>query len=214
MNNCKTCMYRLFDPLWTVYKCRLKMVEIQDVDTLDCEEYKKGNPANYVAPKEPKPVPSKPIKPTITPNGPGNCTTCIHGIYDPLWTVYKCKLKDIEIQNGESIDCEEYTKGKPTRYTKPTEPKLGPPMSKNVKDNGIFKASDDGVIGYSEVIVDVPTEVLTHPSYEGPTRVKPKTEEQTLPTKNRAMTDDVKVLAIPYYETSNTQNGTTVIIGD
>jgi hypothetical protein len=87
-------------------------------------------------------------------------------------------------------------------------------MSKNVKDNGLFKASDDGVIGYSEVIVDVPTEVLTHPAYEGPTRVKPKTEEQTLPTKNRAMTDDVKVLAIPYYETSNTQNGTTVIIGD
>lgn len=50
--------------------------------------------------------------------------------------------------------------------------------------------------------------------YEGEYTVTPKPDEmQTLPTKDKLMTDDVKVKAIPYYEMDN-KAGTTVFIGN
>lgn len=50
-------------------------------------------------------------------------------------------------------------------------------------------------------------------SYEGPYSIKPLPDEaQVLNTKNKTMTDDLTVLEIPYWETSNTY-GKTVIIG-
>jgi len=48
--------------------------------------------------------------------------------------------------------------------------------------------------------------------YEGAYNVTPKTSAQTLPTKEKYLTDDVNVEAIPIYETSNSSGGTTVYI--
>lgn len=76
MGNCKTCVYRKFDPLWTVYKCRLKSIEVQDVDTLDCKEYKKGDPPSCEGLKKPqtKPLPKPSDRPPANA-APGTCNT-------------------------------------------------------------------------------------------------------------------------------------------
>ena len=48
--------------------------------------------------------------------------------------------------------------------------------------------------------------------YDGPYEVTPKADEaQTLPTKNTILSEDVTVLAVPFYEADN-QNGTTIFI--
>ena len=52
-----------------------------------------------------------------------------------------------------------------------------------------------------------------HEHYAGDYTVIPQTEAQVLPTKDRIMVDNVTVKAIPYYETDNTQGGSTVYIG-
>ena len=49
--------------------------------------------------------------------------------------------------------------------------------------------------------------------YEGEYVVTPKVNEQTLPTKQKVMLDDMTVLAIPYAEVTNVSNGKTVTIG-
>lgn len=50
--------------------------------------------------------------------------------------------------------------------------------------------------------------------YEGEYIIKPTVDDQMLETKNKLMEDDVTVLAIPYFETSNIANGLTVYIGE
>ncbi len=50
------------------------------------------------------------------------------------------------------------------------------------------------------------------PPYEGDYAVTPKTEAQTLATKNKSLTDDVVVEEIPYSEVSNPSGGNTVNI--
>ena len=47
--------------------------------------------------------------------------------------------------------------------------------------------------------------------YDGPYEVTPKVEAQTLPTKQKYMTQDVTVLSVPYYEADN-PIGTTIYI--
>lgn len=49
--------------------------------------------------------------------------------------------------------------------------------------------------------------------YEGEYTITPETTAQTLQTKHKRMQDDLTVLAIPYYETTNTTGGSTVYIG-
>lgn len=50
-------------------------------------------------------------------------------------------------------------------------------------------------------------------TYDGDYVVVPKINvDQTLETKDKVMEDDVLVLKIPYYETSNEAGGTTVYI--
>lgn len=49
-------------------------------------------------------------------------------------------------------------------------------------------------------------------SYKGVYTITPKIDSQTMRTKNKKMEDNVTVLAIPYYETSNL-TGKTVYIG-
>ena len=48
--------------------------------------------------------------------------------------------------------------------------------------------------------------------YDGDYEVTPRVESQTLNTRSKAMRDDLTILAIPYYETSN-PTGKTVYIG-
>ena len=50
-------------------------------------------------------------------------------------------------------------------------------------------------------------------TYNGDYTIEPDITSQTMETKNKIMKNDVNILAIPYHEVSNEQNGTTVIIG-
>ena len=50
--------------------------------------------------------------------------------------------------------------------------------------------------------------------YEGDYIVTPKVESQTMPTKNKLLTEDVTIKSIPFYNVSNTSGGSTVFIGN
>ena len=50
--------------------------------------------------------------------------------------------------------------------------------------------------------------------YNGDYEVMPKTYSQTLNTKHKLMNDDVHILEIPYFETSNESDGITVYIAN
>lgn len=50
-------------------------------------------------------------------------------------------------------------------------------------------------------------------AYTGTYTVTPDVEPITLATKDKLMADDVTVKKIPLWETSNTQGGTTILIG-
>ncbi len=49
--------------------------------------------------------------------------------------------------------------------------------------------------------------------YDGDYTIIPKVSEQTMPTKEKVMIDDVLVKAIPFFNVSNTSGGSTVYIG-
>ena len=49
--------------------------------------------------------------------------------------------------------------------------------------------------------------------YTGSYEATPKVEKQTLPTKDKHMTDNVTIQAIPCFEVSNECGGSTVYIG-
>lgn len=67
-------------------------------------------------------------------------------------------------------------------------------------------------VGVTTAIVVDPSE---HDYYRGEYVVVPKAETETvLETANKIMRDDVTVLKIPYYETSNLGGGYTVFIAD
>ena len=51
------------------------------------------------------------------------------------------------------------------------------------------------------------------PTYDGNYQVVPKSTEQVLSTKDKKMKDDLTVKAIPYFETSNEEDGVTIFIG-
>ena len=57
--------------------------------------------------------------------------------------------------------------------------------------------------------------VVTHalPDYGGPYEVRPRPDAIILPTRETAMAQDLTVLAIPYYTTTNASGGYTAIIG-
>lgn len=54
---------------------------------------------------------------------------------------------------------------------------------------------------------------VDHEYYIGEYDVTPKIKSQVLETRDKLMSDDVTVRAIPFYEVSNPQGGTTFIIG-
>ena len=49
--------------------------------------------------------------------------------------------------------------------------------------------------------------------YEGDYEVTPREASQTLATREKFMTDDVKIKAIPFFNVGNTSGGSTVFIG-
>lgn len=53
----------------------------------------------------------------------------------------------------------------------------------------------------------------TYPPYSGDYEVTPNAfNAQILPTANKSLTQDIVVKSVPYYETSNAQDGITVYI--
>lgn len=66
------------------------------------------------------------------------------------------------------------------------------------------------------VNVHIPAQIVKsgdYPDYAGPYAVTPMAAAQRMETKDTHMTDDVTVREIPYYEVSNPQGGTTIVIG-
>lgn len=61
--------------------------------------------------------------------------------------------------------------------------------------------------------VQLPVSV-TAELYDGDYEVLPAVSAKMLETKDKLMQDNVTVLAIPYYEVSNEQNGYTAIIAE
>lgn len=55
---------------------------------------------------------------------------------------------------------------------------------------------------------------ITADIYDGDYEVSPAVDAKELETKHKFMQDNVTVLAIPYYEVSNDQNGFTAIIAE
>jgi hypothetical protein len=51
------------------------------------------------------------------------------------------------------------------------------------------------------------------PEYQGEYNVTPKIVEQTLPTKEKLLLEDMTIKAIPFFNVSNTSGGSTVYIG-
>ena len=89
----------------------------------------------------------------------GDCKHCRYALYDPLWTEYKCALKQFDIPNPpEEFGCKSYQKGRPRPARPPhKQPKLGPPGDKVIVENGTFYASGDLMTGYRSVTVKVPS---------------------------------------------------------
>ena len=82
--------------------------------------------------------------------------------------------------------------------------------NENVYNIGLDESNSYNVTLDESIVINVITDV---PKYEGDYIVTPRAhEEVVLDTDNKLMTDDVTVLEIPYYETSNL-SGTTVYIG-
>lgn len=74
-------------------------------------------------------------------------------------------------------------------------------------------------IGCDEETADIEMEVAAggegKPPYEGEYTVVSDLHNQVImPTRGMAMTDDVTVLPIPFYEASNPQGGITLTIGN
>lgn len=57
------------------------------------------------------------------------------------------------------------------------------------------------------------TEFVGGEIYQGDYTVTPKTEKQTLQTREKILTENVEILSIPYFDVSNDKGGSTVYIG-
>ena len=74
-------------------------------------------------------------------------------------------------------------------------------------------ALDEGLVLTGDLVIQSATEVDV-PPYDGSYEIAPVANaEVILSTTGKKMLDDVTVLEIPYYETSNESGGYTVIIG-
>lgn len=83
-------------------------------------------------------------------------------------------------------------------------------------DNIINTTADfsDNIISADAEWITRITSIPASDIYDGEYTVTPKVVAQSLATTNKYMQDDVTVLEIPYYQTSNPQDGYTVYIGN
>ena len=83
-----------------------------------------------------------------------------------------------------------------------TDQKISVQLQENDKDfNAAFK-------GFQKVTEKPDVEI-----YSGKYDVTPKVDAQTLGTKQKYLTDDVRIRPIPYYDVGNLSGGSTVYIG-
>lgn len=75
---------------------------------------------------------------------------------------------------------------------------------------GVIRSNQSlaGSVNVSEVFFD------SGEMYDGPYSVTPSMESKTLRTKDKLLSDDVTVLAVPVFRVSNTSGGTTVYIAN
>lgn len=85
---------------------------------------------------------------------------------------------------------------------------IGGDISLNLKIDGDIEL-DSVVDGENGIVY----QYASGDAYEGEYTVTPKVTSQTLPTAHKLMAQDVTVLEIPYFETSNV-TGYTVYIGN
>ncbi len=73
-----------------------------------------------------------------------------------------------------------------------------------------------GALSASGVLLTgkLPASSHSYPPYTGDYEVTPKTEPQTLDVAGKVLAKDLVVKAIPYFETSNKENGWTVYIAE
>ncbi len=71
-----------------------------------------------------------------------------------------------------------------------------------------------GAIGSELTLAGTVSMPETFERFDGSYTVIPAVAAKSLQTKDRLMSDDVTVTAIPYYEVSNPQGGSTIVIGD
>lgn len=80
------------------------------------------------------------------------------------------------------------------------------------EDDNIFEVcfKDDCcfAIDFGELV-----EITSYEFYNGEYVITPLSIDQTLETRQKAMSDDLTVLAVPYTEVTNTSGGITVMIG-
>lgn len=77
--------------------------------------------------------------------------------------------------------------------------------------NMSFGARDDRMnVGFANTLKLKPDEIEW---YTGKYSVLPDVDHVTLETKNKLMSNDVTVFAIPLWEVSNPEGGTTIYIG-
>lgn len=66
-----------------------------------------------------------------------------------------------------------------------------------------------------EIEIGAPHSGVAFPVYNGPTTVIPEAYEmQILQTEKKSVMENIVVLPIPYFQTSNPQGGNTVYIGE
>lgn len=85
-------------------------------------------------------------------------------------------------------------------------------MNSTIKSQqGVLKGSIRSKV-FMSGIVHYPISVNI-PVFNGDYIINPKSTQQILLTKDKQMTDDVTIKPIPYFETSNEEDGITIFIG-
>lgn len=75
------------------------------------------------------------------------------------------------------------------------------------------EAALSGTVAGSADLVGTVCQPVGYADYDGDYEVTPKVIGQTLPTKDKHMTDDMTIKAIPYFSVGNNSGGDTVYIG-
>lgn len=81
------------------------------------------------------------------------------------------------------------------------------------EENSSFDVAKDKAPAFDIGVGEVERVVVGAEPYQGEYVVTPKTEAQTLETKDKTLSENVQVLKIPFFSTSNNSGGNTVYIG-